>query len=128
MTQTVSMEQVRIVIETRGKSSEKKSDKLVLKAIDESLTSFGETVAKVVYLQLRREYDIEREEIPSAIEEFEHAIEEMLGEAAKLIEIRVMMNLHARAKGFLYVPKDERLKFSDYVRAFCCLLENSATL
>jgi hypothetical protein len=126
MNQTATMEQIEITLEIEEETFEKRSDKIVLQAVDESLTSLGEAVAKTIYSQLREKYDIEREEIPSAIEEFEYAIEDMLGHAAELIEIRIMKNLHARASGFFYVPKDERIEFSDYVRAFCCLMENPA--
>ncbi len=124
MTQTVSMEQMGIVLEIEGKSFESGSNKIVLEAVDETLNSLGEIVAKVVYSQLRERYYLEKEEIPSAIEEFEYAIEEMLGHAALLIEIGIMKNLHARTKGFFYIPRNEHIKFSDYVRAFSCLLEN----
>ncbi len=91
-------------------------DRKILEVIDESLSSFGDSVRQVVYFQLQTNHHVEKQDIPSRIEEFSLTVEEIFGIGAKLIEMKIMENLHARTEGFLYKPKNKNLLFQEYVQ------------
>jgi len=87
----------------------------IAEAIDESLSSFGDSFKQVVYFQLQKAFHLEKEEIPFRIGEFANAIEEIFGAGAKLIEIRIIEALHARNDGFMHHPKEKDLMFTEYM-------------
>ena len=127
MTQTTLIEQVCITREERGRPIDSQLDLKILSAVDDSLASFGESVKQVVYFQLQNKYQMEKQEIPSRIDEFALAIEEIFGIGARLIEMKIMEILCSMAEGFLYVPKDENLTFKEYVQTIRCYLARSVT-
>jgi hypothetical protein len=115
MTQATLAQSTYTANSLNGKHAENPSDTKILEVIDESLASFGESVKQVVYFQLETSHHVEKRDIPSRIEEFALAVEEIFGVGAKLIEMKIMETLYARTEGFLYIPKDEDLLFKDYV-------------
>lgn len=117
MTETTLIEQAYVTSERKRKTYHNQLNAKILSAVDDSLTSFGESVRQVVYFQLHTKYQMEKNEIPSRIEEFAQAIEEIFGIGARLIEMRIMETLCSQANGFLYVPKNEHLTFKDYVHS-----------
>ena len=127
MTETIVMEPIPIPHEDKKESLKNRLDITIMKAVDESLASFGETVRKVVYSQMQNNYNISKQEIPNRIEEFAAAIEEIFGIGARLIEVKIIETLHTKAKGFLYVPKEEDLLFKDYVQNLRSFLVTSVT-
>jgi hypothetical protein len=98
------------------KTAENQLDMEILEAIDISLASFGESVKQVVYFQLQTNHHVEKQDIPSKIEEFTLTVEEIFGAGAILIEMKIMETLYARTEGFLYKPKSKDLMFKDYVQ------------
>ena len=94
---------------------ERSLEATITEAIDESLSSFGDSFKQVIYFQLQKTFHIEKEEIPSRIDEFANAIEEMFGIGAKLIEIRIIEALHAKIEGFVHFPKEKDLMFTQYM-------------
>jgi hypothetical protein len=97
-----------------------------IEAVDESLSSFSNLDKEAVYLHLENAFKIKKEEIPSKIEAFADAIEQVFGGGAKLIEIRIIRALHKRIPGFMFYPKKAAVGFKEYVaslRAF--LLQTS---
>jgi len=127
MTQTTTMEPICITHENKRKPLKNKLDTTILEAVDESLASFGDSVKQVVYFQLQNNYHVQKQEIPTRIEEFAAAIEGVFGIGARLIEMKIIETLYAKAEGFLYVPKDEDLLFKDYVQNLRHFLVNSVT-
>jgi len=124
MTETVVMKPIRTPL-TRKKESQKHDlDETIMEAVDETLESFGDSVRKVIYFQLQNNYNVPKQEIPTRIEEFAAAIEEIFGIGARLIEMKIIETLCAKAEGFLYVPKDEDLLFKDYVQNLRSYLVN----
>ncbi len=124
MTQTLCLEQASICAIER-KPIENNLNTIILEAIDESLASFGENLRQTVYSQLQNNFNVAQEEIPLFIEEFTSTIEELFGDGALLIELKIMEKLHANAKGFLYIPRDEAMQFIEYLRNISYFLENS---
>ena len=93
----------------------------ISETIDESLSSFCNLNKEAVYLRLENAFNIKKQEIPSKLEEFADAIEQMFGIGAKLIEIRIIQSLHKRLPGFVFFPKKGDVDFKEYVaslRAF----------
>lgn len=127
MTETIVMEPIRITSESKKESLKNRLDMTIMEAVDESLASFGESVRKVVYSQLQNNYNLPKQEIPTRIEEFAAAIEGIFGIGARLIEVKIIETLCAKAKGFLYVPKEGELLFKDYVQNFRHFLVTSVT-
>jgi hypothetical protein len=68
----------------------------LLAAIDEALSSLGESVKTSIYFHLAESFNIKREEIPRRINEFSNGLERIFGMGAKQLEILFMKNLHAK--------------------------------
>ncbi len=125
MSETIFMQPVILSpkIKTPGK---KKLDVAILEAIDESLSSFGDSVKQAFYYQLERQYHVRKREIPGKIEEFVTAMEGIFGVGARLVEMKILEALYARTKGFAYFPDGADLVFKDYVQSIRAFLGNSA--
>jgi len=92
-------------------------EKLILDAIDESLSSLGQSAKQAIYYHLEKSFKIKKAEIPLKIEKFTIAIEEIFGDGAKLLEIQMMKRLHEKAGNTLrYSPIKDKLIFADYMR------------
>ncbi len=126
MTKTILTQPIYITLQEKTKCSQDKLDNTILEAVDESLALFGDSVRKNIYLRLQNDYCIEKQHIPSKINEFTLAIEEIFGTGAKLIEMKIMETLHAKMQGFLYISKSKDLMFRDYVQSIRCFFANSA--
>ena len=125
MTETITMEPIYLSNEDERKHLKSQLDATILEAVDESLATFGESLKQGVYFYLENKCHIEKQDIPSKINEFAAAIEEVFGIGAKLIEMRIMQTLYAKVKGFLYVPKRDELVFKDYVETIRCFLSST---
>jgi len=92
--------------------------KLLLEAVDEALSSLGDSVKQAIYFHLERRFNIKKQEIPDRIEEFTNAIEEIFGLGAKLLEIRIMKNFYEKDGHTLkYFPEKDELLFAEYMEA-----------
>ncbi|MGB9135567.1 MAG: hypothetical protein WCC63_08335, partial [Candidatus Bathyarchaeia archaeon] len=81
--------QSQIVIEPIMEESAqqgRKFKKLLLEAVEESLSTLGETPKQAIYYHLKEAFKIGRQEIPDKIDEFVFAIEDIFGQGAKLLE------------------------------------------
>ncbi len=92
--------------------------KLLLEAVEESLSTLGETPKQAIYYHLQESFSIRKHEIPDKIDEFTFAIEKIFGEGARLLEIQIMKSLHEKTGDTLrQYPKSEGLSFTEYLRA-----------
>jgi hypothetical protein len=85
----------------------------------------GENVKAALYNILQIKYGITKQAIPNRLEDFTVALNETFGEAAKLLEIKIMEMIHAKAKSFRYEPTEQEF-FAQYMVAFqtqmtCCV-------
>lgn len=107
-----------VLVRDDAKQKERKFRTLLLEAVEESLSTLGETSKQAVYYHLQESFNIRKQEIPDKTYEFAFAIEKMFGEGAKLLEIQIMKNLHKKTDG---TPKHyysgEELSFTEYLRA-----------
>jgi hypothetical protein len=99
-------------------SYETKFEKAVAKAVDETLSALGNSNKQTIYRHMENRYGIRKEEIPQKIVRFGYAIEETFGSVAKLIEVKIIKNLHSINKDFHYVANKEEFKFIDFMDGF----------
>ncbi|MBS7649557.1 hypothetical protein KEJ17_07960 [Candidatus Bathyarchaeota archaeon] len=92
-------------------------DNLLLEAVDEALSTLGDSCKHAIYFHLEKTFKIERQHIPSKLEEFVNAIEQIFGIGAKIIEIQIMKFLRRKIGEFKYFPKGEDLTLVQYVAA-----------
>jgi len=101
-------------------------EKVLLESIDEGLGSLGEKTKQAVYLHLKNNYSLSKEDIPYRIEDFTAAIENTFQKGALLLEIKIMKVLFAKiGNRYIRMDKPESLEFVNYVyalrnRSFCC--------
>jgi len=68
-------------------------EKILVESIDEGFSSLGETCKQAIYFHLEKKYKLTKQEIPSRINDFSEAIENIFGVGAKILQIRIMKNL-----------------------------------
>jgi len=93
-------------------------EKVLLESIDEGLGFLGEQTKQAVYLHLKNNYSLNKEDIPYRIKDFTAAIENTFQKGALLLEIKIMKVLFAKT-GYRYIgmEKVESLEFASYVYA-----------
>jgi len=93
-------------------------ESLLLEAVDESLSTLGDSAKQAIYFHLEKTFKVSKSEIPNKIEEFSNAIEKIFGVGARLLEIQMMQRLHEKSgHAVRYYPKTDNLSFIEYLRA-----------
>jgi hypothetical protein len=90
--------------------------KVLLEAVDEALSSLGDSPKRSIYFHLDRSFKIKRREIPRKIRAFADAMEKTFGFGAKFIETAIMERLYEKVGGNLEV-QNQNFLFADYVDA-----------
>jgi hypothetical protein len=90
-------------------------DKLLLEAVDEGLSTLGESSKQAIYFHLAKSFNVRKEEIPEKIETFAAAIEKIFGLGANFLEILIMQRLYQRVDGRLEWNVAKDLAFAEYV-------------
>ncbi|MCW4052741.1 MAG: hypothetical protein NWE78_06010 [Candidatus Bathyarchaeota archaeon] len=91
--------------------------KLLLQAVDEGLSSIGESPKKAIYFHLEKTFKIRKHDIPRNIEVFAEAIERIFGMGADYLEILIMKRLHDKVKEDFDLDNASELRFIEYVDA-----------
>jgi len=97
--------------------SKRSFEKLLLEAVDDGLSSLGDSAKHAIYFHLEKTFNINRRDIPSKIEQFADAIEKIFGFGAKPIEVLIMRRLYEKVGGVVEYPKHKELVFAEYVAA-----------
>ena len=93
-------------------------EKLLLEAVDEGLSSLGDSSKQAIYFHLEKTFKVSKKDIPNKIDEFANAIENIFGFGAKFLEIQIMRSLYEKVgHAFTYFPEQEELLFAEYVSA-----------
>ena len=90
-------------------------EKLMLEAVDEGLSSLGDSSRQAIYFHLERSFDIRREEIPDRLGAFTQAIENIFGAGAGCLEVLIMQRLHEKVGGVLEWNRSKGFSFTEYV-------------
>ncbi len=94
-------------------------DEFFLEAVDKALSLLGDQGKKLMYQYLENKCGVNKENIPRKVELFSQGIEAVFGQAAQIIEIRIMHTLHEKAPSFACSgKKTSDLSFVNYVEAF----------
>jgi hypothetical protein len=72
-------------------------EKLLLEAIDEGLTSIGESSKQTIYYHLEKGFNVKKQEIPCKIEAFVLAVEKIFGIGANFLESLILKQLYEKA-------------------------------
>lgn len=93
-------------------------EKVLFESIDESLMQLGELCRKATYYYLKKGFEIKKHEIPTKIDKFSAALEEIFGSGAKILEIQIMSLLNNKI-GYTakHDYKQDYLKFNEYIEA-----------
>jgi hypothetical protein len=92
-------------------------DKVLLRAIDETLNSLGKSVGQSIYFHIENKFNVTRTEIPENLEEFQEGLEKIFGTGARFIETLIIRKLHDKTGTPLTMEKSEKLGFIEYVGA-----------
>ena len=116
----IEIQTVVYELDTKNEQSSHSHDfnGLLLDAVDEGLGWLGNSAKKTIYRHLETCYNIKRKDIPSKVEVFTEAIEEVFGGAAALLEIQIMKKLHEKVGRFrLDFQESQNLLFTQYIEA-----------
>lgn len=88
---------------------------LLLLAVDQALSSLGESSKHAIYFYLDRNFSIEKHEIPNKIESFKEALEDVFGVGASFLEVMIMKQLYETIGGNFQWKASKEFTFSEYV-------------
>lgn len=71
-------------------------EKVLLEAVDESLSSLGESSKQAIYYHLDKSFNIKRPEIPCNVDAFVNALGKIFGPGADFIETLIMKRLNEK--------------------------------
>ncbi len=92
---------------------------ILLGSIDEALSSLGEDAKRSIYFCLEQKFALPKKEIPSRINDFSDALEQIFGLGSRHLELLIMRKIHEKVD-FLYKWEGPRwlvpdLTFKRYV-------------
>jgi hypothetical protein len=90
---------------------------VVMESIDEVFSTLGENVKQAMYSYLENNYGMKKDQIPSMIDDFTTAVESLFGDAAKLVELKIIEKVQGRVKGFVYKSNSKEIFFVEYLSA-----------
>jgi len=108
------------------KQTEEEFKAVIIESVDESLASFSNLDKQAVYLHLEKTYNIKKQEIPSKMDNFADAIEQMFGIGAKLVEMRIIEALHKRIPEFVFFPIKREIGFKEYLASLRTFLSQTS--
>jgi len=95
--------------------SKRDFEKLLLEAVDEGLSSLGESSKEAIYFHLQKRFNIKKKEIPYKIRIFARAIEKIFGLGANFLELLIMKQLYEKIGGVFEWHESKDFAFTEYV-------------
>ena len=92
-------------------------EKLLTAAVENAFSSLFHSNKQILYSHLLRCYNINKQAIPYAFDDFVNALQEIFGSGAKLVEIEIMKSLYALVQNYTFIPNQSDLSFTEYVTA-----------
>lgn len=98
--------------------------KVLLEALDEGLSTIGESARKAIYFHLQNLYSLKREEIPDNPKAFVEGLRKIFGLGAEVIEKAVIKSLYSK----LEIKFEERkgYGFIEYLTYAMQILESES--
>ena len=78
------------------RNCEKEFNEILVESIDEAFLTLGEKTKSSMYFYLDTKFAISKQDIPERLDDFSDALEQILGLAARQIEILIMKCLNQR--------------------------------
>jgi len=97
--------------------SKRDLDKLLFEAIDEGLSSIGESSKQAIYFHLKKGFNVKKHETPYKIEDFAREIERIFGLGADFLEILIIKNLYEKVGRTVHLLEPKDFVFTEYVAA-----------
>ena len=94
--------------------------KLFLEAVDDAFSSLGDSAKQSIYFYLETRSKVQRDQIPSRLEDFESGLEKIFGAGTRFLEILIMKRLYETMEPKRRTMKwsdDKEFKFIEYVKA-----------
>jgi len=95
--------------------AKKAFEKLLHEAVDNALSSLGDSAKQAIYFHLKDKFNITKNDIPYHLDDFADALERIFGLGARFIEILIMKNLYAQIGQRLDWNENKELGFVEYV-------------
>lgn len=84
---------------------------LLCKALDEGLSSLGESPKQAIFFNMEKVFDIKKQEIPSTIEAFDCALQKIFEPEANFLESLIMKFLFEEVGQTVYLHASKDFKF-----------------
>jgi len=89
---------------------------LLLEAVDEGLSSLGDSSKQAIYYHLKKSFNVKKREIPYKIEAFASAIEKIFGLGANFLEILIVKRLYEKiGRSFKWHRSEDDFTFTEHV-------------
>jgi hypothetical protein len=96
--------------------SKRDFEKYVVEAVDESLSSLGNSSKQAIYFHLEKSFSIKRQEIPNRINDFADALEKIFGLGANFLEILIIERLNEKTGQNIKHQAPKSLTLAEYVK------------
>lgn len=90
-------------------------ESLLLEAVDEGLSSLGESSKQAIYYHLEKSFNIKKQEIPTNVKVFAGALGKIFGPGADFIETLIVTRLDEKVEASAQWRLSKELKLADYV-------------
>lgn len=70
----------------------------IIECVDSVLNELGESIGKVIYFHLEKNFEVNKKEIPNQPEAFSKALHSIFGKGAEIIEELIAEKIQARFK------------------------------
>lgn len=91
-------------------------EELLLEAIDEGLSSLGDSAKQAVYFYLKEEFRLDKQDIPRKIGKFADAIERTFGLGSRFLKILIVRRIYKKVgRVFERNEEPQDLIFTEYV-------------
>ena len=117
MSQNLTLQTATIHLNHDSEPIKTNFEAAVTESIEEVLSTLGENVKEAMYSFLENNYGMRKDQIPSMIDDFTAAVESLFGDAAKLVELKIIEKVQGKVKGFTYRSKNKEIFFAEYLSA-----------
>lgn len=90
-------------------------NKLFLDAVDDALSSLGDSAKQSIYFHLESKFKISRNEIPCRFQDFAAGLEKIFGVGARFLEILIMKKLYEKTGKPIEWNDSKEFVFSQYL-------------
>src|SRR3989304_8448669 len=97
-------------------SSHQSLEELLYEAVDEGLSTLGESAKQAIYYYLENGAHINRQEIPHRVEDFAAAIEKIFGFGSNFLLILFLKQLYEKIGESFDLPASNKLDFIKSVK------------